>query len=183
MPTMPSRGWSRNSTLSSRRRFLQHCSLLAAGLPFLRSPWLTASSSPSAYVFEEIPASVSGIHWVHTAGKSPLKYLPETSGAGCAFLDYDNDGWMDIYLVNSGKCDFYTPSQPLRNALYHNNRDGTFTDVTEKAGVAGGGYGMGCAVGDYDGDGFPDLFVTQFGRSILYHKNGDGTFTDVTEKA
>jgi hypothetical protein len=109
--------------------------------------------------------------------------LPETSGAGCAFLDYDNDGWMDIYLVNSGKCDFYNPPRPLRNALYRNNRDGTFTDVTEKAGVAGGGYGMGVAVGDYDGDGLPDLFVTQFGRSILYHNNGDGTFTDVTEKA
>ena len=103
--------------------------------------------------------------------------------AGCAFLDYDNDGWMDIYLVNSGKCDFYNPNPPLRNALYRNNRDGTFTDVTEKAGVAAGGYGQGVAVGDYDGDGFPDLYVTQYGRSILYHNNGDGTFTDVTEKA
>ena len=109
--------------------------------------------------------------------------MPETSGAGCAFLDFDNDGWMDIYLVNSGKCDFYDPPHPLRNALYRNNRDGTFTDVTEKAGVGGGGYGMGVAVGDYDGDGFPDLYVTQYGRSILYHNNGDGTFTDVTEKA
>ena len=76
-----------------------------------------------------------------------------------------------------------TPNPPLRNALYHNNRDGTFTDVTEKAGVAGGGYGQGVAVGDYDGDGFPDIYVTQYGRSILYHNNGDGTFTDVTEKA
>ena len=75
------------------------------------------------------------------------------------------------------------PPTPLRNALYHNNRDGTFTDVTEKAGVAGGGYGMGVAVGDYDGDGFPDIYVTQYGRSILYHNNGDGTFTDVTDKA
>lgn len=110
-------------------------------------------------------------------------YLPETTGAGCAFFDYDNDGWMDIYLVNSGACDFWTPSKPLSNALYHNNRDGTFTDVTEKAGVRGGGYGMGVAAGDYDGDGFQDLYVTQYGRSILYHNNGDGTFTDVTEKA
>ncbi|MGH9493581.1 MAG: CRTAC1 family protein [Candidatus Sulfotelmatobacter sp.] len=109
--------------------------------------------------------------------------MPESSGPGCAFLDYDNDGWMDIYLVNSGKCDFFTPTQPLRNALYRNNRDGTFTDVTEKAGVTGGGYGQGVAVGDYDSDGFPDLYVTQYGRSILYHNNGDGTFTDVTEKA
>jgi hypothetical protein len=110
-------------------------------------------------------------------------YLPETVGAGCAFLDYDNDGWMDIYLVNSGRCDFFDPKPPLRNALYHNNRDGTFTDVTEKAGVAGNGYGMGIAVGDYNADGFPDLYVTQYDHSILYRNNGDGTFTDVTEKA
>jgi hypothetical protein len=116
-------------------------------------------------------------------GRSPEYYLPETTGAGCAFLDYDNDGWMDIYLVNSGKCDFYDPQPPLRNALYKNNRDGTFTDVTEASGVPGGGYGMGVAVGDYDGDGFPDLYVTQYGRSILYHNNGNGTFTDVTEHA
>jgi hypothetical protein len=135
------------------------------------------------YPFEEIPAGKSGIRWVHSSGKSPEKYLPETTGAGCAFFDYDNDGWMDIYLVNSGKCDFFTPDPPLRNALYKNNRDGTFTDVTEKAGVAAGGFGQGVAVGDYNGDGFPDLYVTQYGRSILYHNNGDGTFTDVTEKA
>jgi len=90
---------------------------------------------------------------------------------------------MDIYLVNSGQCDFFNPDPPLRNALYKNNRDGTFTDVTEKAGVAGGGYGMGVAVGDYNGDGFPDLYVTQYGRNILYRNNGDGTFTDVTEKS
>ena len=135
------------------------------------------------FPFERIPTSASGISWVHVNGKSAEKYLPETTGAGCAFLDYDNDGWMDIYLVNSGKCDFYAPNPPLRNALYRNNRDGTFTDVTEKAGVAAGGYGQGVAVGDYDRDGFPDLYVTQYGHSILYHNNGDGTFTDVTAKA
>ena len=110
-------------------------------------------------------------------------FLPETVGAGCGFIDYDNDGWMDIYLVNSGACDFYNPVPRLRNALYHNNRDGTFTDVTEKAGVPGNAYGMGVAVGDYDADGFPDMYVTQYNRSILYHNNGDGTFTDVTAKA
>ena len=142
-----------------------------------------AAAEPAPYPFSEVPSSASGITWKHTAGNSPEKYLPESTGAGCAFLDYDNDGWMDIYLVNSGLCDFFTPQQPLRNALYHNNRDGTFIDVTEKAGVSGGGYGMGAAVGDYNDDGFPDLYLTQYGRSILYRNNGDGTFTDVTEKA
>jgi hypothetical protein len=152
---------------------------------FLAGPVLSRLSNATGgpYPFEEVAPSVSGITWKHTAGHSQQKYLPETTGAGCAFLDYDGDGWMDIYLVNGGQCDFYDPSPPLRNALYRNNRDGTFTDVTERAGVAAGGYGQGVAVGDYDGDGFPDLYVTQYGRNILYHNNGDGTFTDVTEKA
>ena len=135
------------------------------------------------YPFEEISAERSGVRWRHTNGKSSEKYLPESTGAGCAFLDYDNDGWMDIYLVNSGACDFWTPAKPLRNALYRNNRDGTFTDVTERADVSGNAYGMGVAVGDYDGDGWPDLYVTQYPHSILYHNNGDGTFSDVTAKA
>src|SRR6185437_1210042 len=164
----------------SRRRFLQGAvpvALSLRGLPAL------AAKSLAPPAFEQILPARSGIHWVHTAGKSAAKHLPETSGPGCAFLDYDNDGWMDIYLVNSGKADFYTPATPLRNALYRNNRDGTFTDVTEKAGVAGGGYGMGVAVGDYNNDGLPDLYVTQVGRNILYRNNGDGTFTDVTAKA
>ncbi len=147
----------------------------------LASAVLLGSESP--FAFEEIPPVTSGISWVHTSGKSPDMYLPETVGAGCAFLDYDNDGWMDIYLVNSGPSDFYTPPKPLRNALYRNNRDGTFTDVTLAAGVCGNAYGMGVAVGDYDGDGFPDLFLTQYPHSILYHNKGDGTFTDVTAKA
>src|ERR1700751_2189443 len=164
----------------SRRAVLR--GIASAGLWSPLSKVAFAAPSPLP-AFEEIPPSVSGIHWVHTAGMSDEKYLPETTGAGCAFLDYDNDGWMDIYLVNGGKADFYTPSTPLRNALYRNNRDGTFTDVTGKAGVGAGGYGMGVAVGDYDGDGFPDMYVTQYDRSILYHNNGDGTFTDVTEKA
>ena len=134
-------------------------------------------------LFEEVPASKSGITWIHENAISPSRFLPETMGPGCAFLDYDNDGWMDIFLVNSGPSDFYTPKTPLRNALYKNNRDGTFTDVTEKAGVGFGSFGMGCAVGDYDNDGFPDIFVTAYGRPILYKNNGDGTFADVSEKA
>ena len=168
--------------LLRRREFLR--SLAASGVVavspgFAYSPDKADLSPP----FIELLPSATKIDFVHTSGKSAQKYLPESTGAGCAFFDYDNDGWMDIYLVNSGPCDFWTPAKSLRNALYHNNRDGTFTDVTEKAGVVGGGYGMGAAVGDYDGDGFPDLYVTQYGRSILYHNNGDGTFTDVTEKA
>lgn len=114
---------------------------------------------------------------------SDERYLPETLGPGCAFLDYDNDGWMDIYLVNSGPCDFYKPKKPLKNALYKNNRDGTFTDVTDKAGVPGGTFSMGVAVGDYNNDGQLDLFITSYGRCILYRNNGDGTFTNVTDRA
>jgi hypothetical protein len=158
---------------------------LALTSPFLESitnPGILASENGQP-LFEEIPSLKTGISWRHVNGRSSEYYLPETTGAGCAFLDYDNDGWMDIYLVNSGKCDFYDPNPPLRNALYKNNRDGTFTDVTDKAGVPGGGYGMGVAVGDYNGDGLPDLYVTQYGRNILYRNNGDGTFTDVTEKS
>ena len=134
-------------------------------------------------LFEEVPPEKSGIVWTHENAMSPERYLPEAIGPGCAFLDYDNDGWMDIYLVNSGPSDFYTPSKPLRNALYRNNRDGTFTDVTEKAGVSGGTFGMGVAVGDFDNDGYPDLFVPSFGNCTLYRNNRDGTFSDVTEKA
>jgi enediyne biosynthesis protein E4 len=164
----------------TRREFVSR--IVAGAFLVPRWPGL-ALAEVSHFPFEEVLPEKSGIRWVHSSGKSPEKYLPESSGAGCAFLDYDNDGWMDIYLVNSGKCDFFTPNPPLRNALYKNNRDGTFTDVTEKAGVSAGGYGQGVAVGDYDGDGFPDLYVTQYGHSILYHNDGDGTFTDVTGKA
>jgi hypothetical protein len=134
-------------------------------------------------LFREIPPEVSRIDWMHDNASSPEHYLPETTGAGAAFLDYDNDGWMDIYLVNSGPCDFFRPRVPLGNALYRNNHDGTFSDVTEKAGVAGGTFGMGAAAADYDNDGFVDLYVTSYGRAILYHNNGDGTFSDVTERA
>src|SRR5690349_19693300 len=153
-----------------------------------RRQWLSLAGAKvlrgaSVPLFEEIASERSGITWVHDNAMSPEHYLPEALGPGCAFLDYDNDGWMDIYLVNSGPCDFFQPKKPLRNALYRNNRDGTFTDVTVKAGVTGGTFGMGVAAGDYDNDGFPDLFVTAYGRPILYHNNGNGTFTDVSEKA
>ena len=167
--------------LPSRREFLTLTSLVGASafVPFRRGR-VTAAAS----LFEEIPASVSGISWVHENAMSSNRYLPETMGPGVAFVDYDNDGWMDLFMVNSGAADFYKPAAPLKNALYKNNRDGTFTDVTAKAGVEGGqAFGMGCAIADYDNDGYPDIFVTAYGRCTLYHNNGNGTFTDVTDKA
>ena len=141
-----------------------------------------AASAPGPLFVEQLPSS-TGIEWKHENAMSPNRYLPETMGPGCAFLDFDNDGWMDIYMVNSGPSDFWTPPKPIRNVLYKNNRDGTFTDVTEKARVSGGTFGMGVAVGDYDNDGWPDIFVTSYGKCILYKNNHDGTFTDVTDKA
>ncbi len=112
------------------------------------------------------------------------KYYLETMGTGVGWIDYDQDGLMDLYFVQSAATDIYKPPHPIRSALYHNNGDGTFTDVTEKAGVGGEGhYGQGVAVGDFDNDGYPDLYVTGYGRAILYHNNGNGTFTDVTAKA
>jgi hypothetical protein len=143
----------------------------------------SAPAARAVVTFEEIPAATSKITWTHDNAHSPDRQLPETVGAGCAFFDYDNDGWMDVYFVNSGPSDFFVPPGPLKNALYRNNRDGTFTDVTDKAGVAGGKFGMGVATGDYDGDGNIDLYVTNYGLNILYRNNGDGTFTDVTQKA
>jgi hypothetical protein len=126
----------------------------------------------------------TGITWQQDATATEEKYYLETMGTGLGWIDYDQDGLLDLYLVQSAATDIYKPPHPLRSALYHDNGDGTFTDVTEKAGVgAVGFYGQGVAVGDYDNDGYPDLYVTGYGRAILYHNNGDGTFTDVTEKA
>ena len=137
----------------------------------------------SSVVFEEVSPQTSKITWVHNNAQSADRQLPETVGAGCAFLDYDNDGWLDVYFVNSGPSDFFTPPTPLKNALYRNNGNGTFTDVTDKAGVAGGKFGMGVAAADFDADGFVDLYITNYGPNILYRNNGNGTFTDVTDKA
>ena len=172
------------------------------GMPALVSE---ASREP---LFREVASSSSGIEWVHENAMSDNRYLPETLGPGCAFLDFDNDGWMDIYLVNSGPCDFWTPTRPVRNALYKNNRDGTFTDVTEKGGLATPGWTTSAVWFDFDNDGLLDLFVCSFvdygakqklacgdnqlgnhyyciprvfrgTSSFLYHNNGDGTFSEV----
>ena len=156
--------------------------IVATAFPF-NSIAQKASPTTRTVTFEEVPAQSSGITWTHDNAHSPDRQLPETVGPGCAFFDYDNDGWLDIYFVNSGPSDFFTPAKPLKNALYRNNHDGTFTDVTEKAGVAGGTFGMGVAAADFDRDGNTDLYITSYGRNILYRNNGNGTFADVTEKA
>ena len=132
-----------------------------------------------------------GIQFLHRASPTSKKYLPETMGSGVALFDYDNDGLLDIYLVNGARIDDPTSTGIIPkkdgpsywNRLYQQKKDGTFEDVTERAGVTGTGYGMGVAVGDYDNDGYEDLYVTQYGHNILYHNNGNGTFTDVTAEA
>jgi hypothetical protein len=129
-------------------------------------------------------ARSAGITFRHSNGMSNEKYLIETMGSGCGWLDFDQNGLFDLYLVNSAATQQFKPPQPLHSALYRNNGDGTFTDVTAQAGVGAEGlFGMGVAVGDYDNDGYPDVYVLGYGRSILYRNNHDGTFTDVTIRA
>ena len=141
------------------------------------------ATAAGAIRFEEIAAK-SGLHFVTANCPTPNKNQIETLVAGVALLDYDRDGYLDIYLVNGAALPSLQKDSPQYwNRLFHNNHDGTFTDVTEKAGVAGAGYGMGVAVGDYDNDGWPDLFVANVTGNQLFHNNGDGTFTDVTAKA
>ena len=111
------------------------------------------------------------------------QFLLEEMGGGVALFDYDNDGWLDIFLVNGTSLAPAVQDRHPTSYLFHNNRDGTFTDVTKKAGLTRSGWGQGCCVGDYDNDGNDDLFVTYWGHNVLYHNNGDGTFTDVSEQA
>jgi enediyne biosynthesis protein E4 len=141
-------------------------------------------------LFEDVTAQ-SGVRFKHESSLTSQKYLPESMGSGVAMLDYDSDGWLDLFFVNGARIQDPMPrgaspdkSDPrFWNRLYRNNRDGTFTDVTQSAGLQGHSYGMGVATGDYDNDGNLDLLVTNLGGNILYHNNGDGTFTDVTVKA
>ena len=139
------------------------------------------NSSPNTITFRDITQK-AGIHFVHNNAACGKKYLPETMGPGVAFIDYDNDGWPDIFIVNGMDWPGHA-SKHSTPKLYHNNHDGTFTDVTHKAGLDVEMFGMGVAVGDYDNDGYDDLFVTALGQSHLFHNNGNGTFTDVTQKA
>jgi hypothetical protein len=165
----------------------------------MRAPWIAcaflvsaitaiAADQPTLPQFVDVTAS-AGIGFVHSIGDNELSNIVESSGAGCVFFDYDNDGDIDIYLVNGRYLDTVSSARgrhlagKLKNSLYRNNGDATFTDVTEKAGVGDAGFGMAAVAADYDNDGDRDLFVTNYGRDSLYLNNGDGTFTDVTAKA
>jgi enediyne biosynthesis protein E4 len=141
-----------------------------------------AAEKKIAYFVDQ--AEKAGLNTPNTfGGVDTKKFILETTGTGVAIFDYDNDGWPDIFVVNGTTLDPLPGTKPPTNHLYHNNHDGTFTDVTEKAGLAHTGWGQGVCVGDYDNDGNEDLFVTYYGKNVLYHNNGNGTFSDVSEKA
>jgi hypothetical protein len=135
-------------------------------------------------VFQDVAAKAGLTSWHHVAGTPAKRLILEAKGPGVCLLDYDNDGWLDIYLVNGSTYDALAgKAEPPHAALFHNNHDGTFTEVTAKAGVSNDRWGYGCAVGDYDNDGWPDLYVTNYGKNRLYRNNHDGTFTDTAEAA
>ncbi len=166
----------------SRRDLLRYLGSAGIGLAVSPIAW-SASRRASPVTLVDV-ARPAGISFQHDNAASAEKFLIETMGSGCGWIDYDQNGLLDLYLVNGAATRAYSPKHPLSSALYRNNGDGTFTDVTRAAGVAAEGlFGMGVAVGDFDNDGFPDLFVLGYGRCILYHNNGDGTFTDVTARA
>ena len=177
------------------RRFLtknlRACALaLAASAPIAAAQGARSQPSPAPGSFVDVTEK-SGIHFVQQSSPTSRKYLLETMGSGIALFDYDNDGRLDIFIANGARLDDPTPKGTIPkkddpkywNRLYHQKPDGTFEDVTEKTGLAGIGYSTGVAVGDYDNDGYEDLFVAGYGRATLYHNNGNGTFTDVTEQA
>jgi len=143
---------------------------------------LSTTSNAQSVTFRDITAQ-AGIHFTHNNGAFGKKWLPETMGPGCAFIDYDNDGYPDIVLINGDDFPGHPHAGVTTLKLYHNNHNGTFTDVTRQSGLAVPMFGLGVAVGDYDNDGFDDLFISALGQSHLFHNNGNGTFTDVTRTA
>jgi hypothetical protein len=176
--------------MCSLPRFLNLVVLLAAALSAAQQVPPPVRPTTAVAKFTDI-TSFAGVHFEYKASHTSKKYLLETMGAGVALFDYDNDGRLDILVVNGAPLADPTPKGTIPtkpdptywNRLFHQNPDGTFEDVTQKAGLQGVGYGMGVAVGDYDNDGYEDLYVTAYGGNRLYHNNADGTFTDVTEKA
>jgi hypothetical protein len=168
----------------TRRRLLR--TLPAGVLPALVPRRLRALAALSETLppfsrFTDIAAAAGLTQPTPYGSLDNAQFILEITGCGCAFIDYDNDGWMDLFVITGRRLDDVPPGDS--NRLYHNNRDGTFSDVTEKAGLKDAGWGMGVCVADYDNDGFDDLFVTSYGQNRLYHNNGNGAFTDVTEKA
>jgi hypothetical protein len=170
-------------SLITRRKFV--CQALSTGcLAAMAKPLSLGSPTLDSFPirFEDV-ALVAGLtEPTIFGGISHSRYILETTGCGAAFIDYDNDGWIDIFLVNGTRLEADSSSKHS-NRLLRNNRDGTFTDVTRQAGLTHFGWGQGVCVGDYDNDGYDDLFVTYWGQNVLYHNNGDGTFIDVTEKS
>jgi hypothetical protein len=170
--------------IAGRRDFLKaaSASVIAAWLP--QSAYALAPAAKAlGYTVRDV-AREAKLDFIHVSGGDhKKKYIIETTGSGVAFFDYDHDGWLDIFLVNSSRLDHPSSSEPPENKLFHNNRDGTFTDITAKAGLVKSGWGQGVCVGDFDNDGFDDLFVSYWGENLLYHNNGDGTFIEVGRKA
>jgi hypothetical protein len=194
----------RSSLTGSRRDFLRQlgrlgslvpASVLLAGLPGAVA-LQRSLASPASRKLESSPGPVAGFSFTDIAaqaglggainafgGNSHKRWLLEETGCGIALFDYDNDSWLDIFMVNGTRFEGVPTKHPPANFLFHNNRDGSFTDVTEKSGLLRSGWGQGCCVGDYDNDGYDDLVVTYWGGIVLYHNNGDGTFTEVTQEA
>jgi enediyne biosynthesis protein E4 len=178
------------SSLSTRREFLrlagcglalQAATKASMGLPGLSQQ--NSEPSPLGYSMQDVAREARLEFLQVCGGDTSKKYILETTGSGVAFIDYDNDGWLDIFLVNGTRMEGFPAGQSPTSKLFRNNRDGTFTDVTAKAGLTHSGWGQGVCIGDYDNDGFDDIFVTYWGEDLLYHNNGDGTFTEIGRKA
>jgi len=178
--TIPKSGpWTRRRLLRSVPAAF--ASAFASRLFSAGSALAAAKAAPPFSRFVDVAASAGLTQSMVYGDPTKATYIIEIMGGGCAFFDYDNDGWMDIFILGGRHLEAVPPG--ASNRLYHNNRDGTFTDVTDKAGLRDAGWANGICVGDYDNDGFEDLFLTYFGQNRLYHNRGDGTFADVTEKS